>query len=137
MLGATSSIVSSPTSSSFSSPSINACSIPPAAFNDKSTNSGLEAGELFPVLHINSKSLVVITHALYSAPAFTVTFGNVATYSIKWLPVSPPLVFNGITYGASDSRNLTLDASPLFVVTIATTSPLDLSILMQLTHHIC
>jgi hypothetical protein len=43
-----------------------------APFDVKSTNSGLRAGELFPVLHIGSKSVVVKTHALYSAPAFWV-----------------------------------------------------------------
>jgi hypothetical protein len=40
-----------------------------------SINSGLEAGELRPVLHNTSRLLVVITHALYSAPEFTVTLG--------------------------------------------------------------
>jgi hypothetical protein len=33
-------------------------------------------------LHINSKSLVVTTQASYCSSAFTVTFVNVATYSI-------------------------------------------------------
>jgi hypothetical protein len=71
---------------------------------------------------------------LYSAPEFTVIFGNVATYSI--IPVS---VGGLIVDGAGelrlverdgnvfDSNVLTFDASPLFTVTIATTSPLDLS----------
>jgi hypothetical protein len=49
--------------------------------NDISTNSGLLAGEFWPALQFKSKSLVVRTHALHSSPAFTVTFGNVATYS--------------------------------------------------------
>ena len=52
------------------------------AFNVTSANSGLEAGELVPVSHTGSISLVVNTQALYSLPAVTVTFGNVATYSI-------------------------------------------------------
>src|ERR671914_1563353 len=96
-----------------------------------STNSGLAAGELFPVVHVNSNPTVVITHALYSAPVLTVTFGNVATYSI--IPPAAGLV-EGVELlrledvkRASESRNFTLDASPLFAVTIATTSPLDLS----------
>jgi hypothetical protein len=99
------------------------------AFNDISTNSGLAAGELFPVVHVNSKPVVVITHALYSAPVLTVTFGNVATYSI--IPPATVLVVEGLELEdvktASVSRNFTFDASPLFVVTIATTSPFDLS----------
>src|SRR5215216_3425542 len=59
--------VSSPTSSSsLSSSSIVTCSTSlPVAFNDKSTNSGLVAGELLPDLHVSSKSLTVATHALY------------------------------------------------------------------------
>jgi hypothetical protein len=69
-------------SSCSDSSSVTVSSAPPVAFNDISTNSGLAAGELFPVVHVKSKLLVVIIHALYSAPAFTVTFGNVATYSI-------------------------------------------------------
>ena len=83
------------------------------------------------MLHIKPsefKSLVVNTHALYSSPVVTVTFGNVATYSTRWLLLPPrPLEFIGTTYGASESRNFTLEASPLFAVTIATTSPFDLS----------
>jgi len=103
------------------------------AFNDRSTNSGLCAGELLPAVHIGSKSLVVNTHALYSSPAFTVTFGNVATYSIMPEPAAG-FVVEGVEVVRSQdvrsrsvSRNLTFDASPLFVVTIATTSPFDLS----------
>src|SRR5215210_684196 len=95
-----------------------------------STNSGLWAGELLPAVHIGSKSLVVITHALYSSPAFTVTFGNVATYSTRWLlppSASLELEFNGTTYGASESKNFTLESSPLFTITIAIISPFDLS----------
>ena len=38
-------------------------------FNVTSTNSGLEAGELVPVSHTGSISLVVNTQALYSLPA--------------------------------------------------------------------
>jgi len=49
---------------------------------------------LVPVSHIGSISLVVNTQALYSQPAVTVTFGNVATYSI--MP-PPPVEFAGIT----------------------------------------
>src|SRR5215204_7258966 len=86
----------------------------------------------YPVAHVKSKLLVVITHALYSAPRSTVTFGNVATYSI--IPPAEGLVVDGVkAVGLGDfidgsvSRNFTLDASPLFVVTIATTSPFDLS----------
>ena len=108
-------------------------SAPPAIFNDISTNSGLAAGELFPVVHVKSKLLVVITHALYYAPTFTVTFGKVATYSII-PPFVPGLVIEGVKAvglgnfgGEPVSRNFTLDASPLFAVTIATTSPFDLS----------
>ena len=72
---------SSPSESSSLSPSsIVTWSIPPVAFSDKSTNSGLEAGELFPILHVNSRSLTGNTHALYSSPASTVTFGKVATF---------------------------------------------------------
>jgi hypothetical protein len=63
-------------------------------FNVTSTNSGLEAGELVSVSHTGSISLVVNTQALYSLPAVTVTFGNVATYSI--MP-PPPVEFPGIT----------------------------------------
>src|SRR5215203_1868244 len=101
------------------------CSTSPlVAFKDKSTNSGLAAGELFPDLHISSKSLTVATHALYSSPEFTVTFGNVATYSIRWLP--PSLAFNGTTSGPDASNNFTFAASS-FAVTIAITSPLDSS----------
>jgi hypothetical protein len=71
---------------------------------------------------------------LYSLPEFTVTFGNVATYSII-----PPSVGGLIVEGAgelrlveidgnaSDSNILTFDASPLFTVTTAIGSPLDLS----------
>ena len=74
---------SSSFSSSLLSPSsVDSCSISPVAFSDKSTNSGLEAGELFPVVHIISRTLTGNTHALYSSPASTVTFGKVATYSI-------------------------------------------------------
>src|ERR671910_1124081 len=86
------------------------------AFNDRSANSGLAAGELFPVVHMGSRVLTGNTHASYCPPAFTVTFGNVATYSIIPTPAA-----------VSESRNLTFDASPLFTVTIATTSPFDLS----------
>src|ERR687898_1025192 len=89
---------------------------PVVAFNDRSTNSGLAAGELFPVVHMGSRVLTGNTHASYCPPAFTVTFGNVATYSIIPTPAA-----------VSESRNLTFDASPLFTVTIATTSPFDLS----------
>jgi hypothetical protein len=110
---------SSPPSSS----SINPCSTPAVAFNDISINSGLAAGEFWPVLQINSKPLVVTTQALYSFPAFTVTFGNVATYSII-----PALAAGFVVEGdkvvrledeasnASVSRNLTFDASPSFTV---------------------
>ena len=95
---------------------------------------GLGAGELFPVAQVKSKLLVVIIHVLYSVLAFTVTFGNVATYSII-----PPFVAGLVVAGVnvvlglgelrycSVSRNFTLDASPLFTVTIATISPFDLS----------
>ena len=38
-----------------------------------------------------------------------------------------PLEFIGTTYGASESKNFTLDTSPLFAVKIATTSPFYLS----------
>src|SRR5918993_977342 len=86
------------------------------AFNDRSANSGLAAGELFPVVHMGSSVLTGNTHASYCPPAFTVTFGNVATYSI----IPPPTA-------VSESRNLTFDASPLFTVTIATTSPFPVS----------
>jgi hypothetical protein len=55
---------------------------PLVIFNDIFTNSGLAAGGLFPVVHVKSKLLVVVTHELYSAPTFTVKFGKVATYSI-------------------------------------------------------
>ena len=102
---------------------------PPVIFNDIPINSGLAAGELFPVVHAKSKLLVVITHALYSAPTFTVTFGKVATYSII-PPFIPGLVIAvglGNYGGGPVPRNFTLDASPLFVVTIATTSAFDLS----------
>ena len=105
---------------------------PPIIFNDISTNSGHAAGELFPVVHVKSKLLVVITHALYSAPIFTVTFGKVATYSII-PPFVPGLVIEvkavglGNFGGGPVPRNFTLDASPLFVVTIATTSAFVLS----------
>src|SRR5919106_4556927 len=118
--------VSSPTySSSLSSSSIVTCSTSlPVAFNDKSTNSGLAAGELLPDLHVSSKSLTVATHALYSSPEFTVRFGNVATYSIRWLP--PSLAFNGTTSGPDASNNFTFSSSS-FTVTIALTSPLDSS----------
>ena len=68
--------------SPLSSSSINTCSTPAVVFNDISINSGLAAGEFRPVLHINSKSLVVTTQASYCSPAFIVTFGKVATYSI-------------------------------------------------------
>jgi hypothetical protein len=44
---------------------------PPVIFNDISTNSGLAAGELFPVVHVKSKLLVVVTHALYYAPTLS------------------------------------------------------------------
>lgn len=105
------------------------------AFNDISTNSGLVAGELFPVVHVNSKPMVVITHALYSAPVFTVTFGDVATYSIMPPPalglvavaVVEPVRLEADSM--SVSRNFTLDASPLLAVTIATISPSPLRIL--------
>src|ERR671910_1425736 len=118
--------VSSPTSSSSLSSSCTVtCSTSLLlAFNDKSTNSGLAAGELLPDLHISSKSLTVATHALYSSPELTVTFGNVATYSIRWLP--PSLAFNGTTSGPDASNNFTFAASS-FAVTIAITSPLDSS----------
>ncbi|HJR47511.1 MAG TPA: hypothetical protein VJ799_05085 [Nitrososphaeraceae archaeon] len=49
--------------SPLSSSSINTCSTPAVVFNDISINSGLAAGEFRPVLHINSKSLVVTTQA--------------------------------------------------------------------------
>jgi hypothetical protein len=41
------------------------------------SSSLLNVLELWPVLHSNSKSLIVITRALYSVPVFTVTFGNI------------------------------------------------------------
>src|SRR5918996_6231557 len=96
-------------------------------------NSGLRAGELFPVVRIGSKSVVVITHASYSAPEFTVTLGKVATYSIIPEPAAGFVVEGDRVVRSEDarsesvSRNLTFDASPLFTVTIATTSPADLS----------
>src|SRR5215208_543527 len=84
------------------------------------TNSGLAAGELFPVVHVKSKLLVVITHALYSAPTYTVTLGKVATYSII-PPFVPGLVIEEVKAvglgnfgGEPVSRNFTLNASPLF-----------------------
>jgi hypothetical protein len=88
---------SSPSASSSLSPStIVTCSIPPVAFSDKSTNSGLEAGEFFPILHINSKSLTGIV----VEGANVVRLEHAAS--------------NG-----SVSKNLTLDASQLFTATIA------------------
>ncbi len=48
----------------------------------------------YPVAHVKSKLLVVITHALYSAPRSTLTFGNVATYSI--IPPAEGLVVDGV-----------------------------------------
>src|SRR5215207_2502842 len=115
----------SPSSTVTPSSVIATCSTSPlVSFKDKSTNSGLAAGELLPDLHISSKSLTVATHALYSSPEFTVTFGNVATYSIRWLP--PSLAFNGTTSGPDASNNFTFAASS-FAVTIAITSPLDSS----------
>jgi len=74
-----------------------------------------------------------MTHALYSVPEFTVTLGNVATYSI--IPVLE-LGFGVVLkeerldetgLNASVSRNLTLDDSPLFTETSAITSPLVFS----------
>lgn len=38
--------------------------------------------ELLPILQISSRFLTGNTHALYYSPAFTVTFGNIATYSL-------------------------------------------------------
>ena len=49
-------------------PSVDNYSISLVASNDKSTNSGFEAGELLPVVHIISRSLTGNTHALYSSP---------------------------------------------------------------------
>lgn len=68
--------LSSPSASSTLSPSsIATCSIPPVAFSDKSTNSGLEAGELFPILHINSKS--------YEQKSYTVTTSIFISFLIR------------------------------------------------------
>jgi predicted dinucleotide-utilizing enzyme len=72
--------------------------------------------------------LVVITHASYLSPEFTVTFGKVATNSI--IPAlesisvdeTKEVKLDGLK--VSVSSNLTLDASPLFTVTNAITSPL-------------
>ena len=41
-------------------------------------NSGLEAGESFPVWHIKFESLIVKAHTLYSSQTLTVALGNVA-----------------------------------------------------------
>ncbi|HEU4445639.1 MAG TPA: hypothetical protein VFR94_13280 [Nitrososphaeraceae archaeon] len=49
--------------------------------------------------------MTVAIHALYPSPEFTVTFGNVAMYSIRWPP--PSLAFNGTTSGPDASNNLT------------------------------
>jgi hypothetical protein len=61
-------------------------------------NSGLKARELFPVSQIKFESLISNAHTLYSSPALTVEFGNVATYSI--IPPEPSVVpfFNCISY---------------------------------------
>jgi hypothetical protein len=103
-------------------------SAPPFTFNEISTIYVLAARKLFPVVHVKSKLLVVITHALCSAPTVTVTSGKVAIYSTI-PPFVPVLVIEGVkAVGLGDfggrpvSRNFTLDASPLFAVTIATTS---------------
>ena len=61
----------------------------------------------------------------------TVTFGNVATYStIPELDVVAVVGTGAIELidgNVSDSKSLTLEASPLFTVIIAITSPFDLS----------
>ena len=64
------------------------------------------------------------THALHSSPAFTITFGNVATYSI--IPhTAAAFVVKGVEVvrlvdvrSRSVSRNLTFDASPSFTLTM-------------------
>jgi hypothetical protein len=70
-------------------------SAPPVTFNDISTNSDISAGKLFPVVHVESKLLVAITHALCSAPTVTVTSGKVAIYSTI-PPFVPVLVIEGV-----------------------------------------
>src|SRR5918992_1015465 len=84
-----------------------------------------------PVLLIKSKFFVVIAHAWYSWPESTVIFGNVATYSkIPELAVAAvvasgdrELRLEERDRNVSNSKSLTLDSSPSFTVTIATTSP--------------
>jgi hypothetical protein len=68
-----------------------------------------------------------------SAPEFTVTLGNVATYSkIPALEPGLGVIVKEVRLeetglNPSVSRNFTLDPSPLFTVTIAITSPLVFS----------
>ncbi len=62
----------------------------------------------------------------YTLPVSTVTLGNVATYSrIPALESGLGVIVKGLN--PSVFRNFTFDASPLFTVAIATTSPLVLS----------
>jgi hypothetical protein len=69
----------------------------------------------------------------YTSPTSTVMFGKVATYSIISEPAAGFVVEGDKVVrlegakNASVSKNLTFDASPLFTVTIATTSPFDFS----------
>jgi hypothetical protein len=74
-----------------------------------------------------------MTQVLYSSPEFTVTLGNVATYSkipvleFGFGVIVKEVKLEEIGSNASVSRNFTLDSSPLFTVTSAITSPLVFS----------
>ena len=101
------------------------------AFKDRSTNSGLAAGELCPILYIMlsaSRFLRGKTHALYSAPCIYCNIWECCNIlyktSLSRVYLDLPLK---TTYGASASKNFALDTSPSFTVTIATVSPFDLS----------
>jgi hypothetical protein len=107
---------------------------PLVIFNDIFTNSGLAAGGLFPVVHVKSKLLVVVTHELICTNIYSKIWKGRHVFHIP--PFVPGLVTEGVKAvglgnfgGEPASRNFTLDASPLFEVTIATTSPFDLSAL--------
>ena len=108
-------------------------SAPPFTFNEISTIYVLAARKLFPVVHVKSKLLVGNTYTSFSATTVTLTSEKAAIYSTA-PPFVQVLAIEGVTAlglgdfgGGPVFRDLTLNASLLFAVTIATTSPFVLS----------
>jgi hypothetical protein len=105
---------------------------PSVIFNDISTNSGPAAGELFPVVHIKIQTFscyytrLILCTNIYSNIWKGHVFCNTSICSRAGNRRSQSSRI-GYFGGEPVSKNFTLDASPIFAVTIATTSPFDLS----------